>query len=86
MEVIPVFKLELSSPSIEENDYQAYKDRGSKYMARIRLEVLLGLSDALDDKGSGPIVFDKDLFSNKRRDPALRSLGSLPWGQRHIER
>ncbi len=45
-------------------------------MARIRLEVLLGLSDAFDGKGSGPVVFDKETEEGTTVGDVIRKLAA----------
>ncbi len=45
-------------------------------MARIRLEVLLGLSDALDGKGLGPIAFNKETEEGATVGDVIRKLAA----------
>ncbi len=45
-------------------------------MGRIRLEVLLGLSDAFDSKGSGPIVFDRETEEGTTVGDIIRRLAA----------
>lgn len=45
-------------------------------MARIRLEVLPGLSDAFDGKGLGPIVFDKETEEGATVGDVIRKLAA----------
>ena len=45
-------------------------------MARIRLEVLPGLSDAFGGKGLGPIVFDKEIEEGATVGDVIRKLAT----------
>ncbi len=45
-------------------------------MARIRLEVLLGLSDAFGGKGSDPVIFDKETEEGTTVGDVIRKLAA----------